>query len=137
MGLVVAVTTVWARERQAGQRLPASRERAARPEPGLCARLAEVIEALRVRDRDIPAANALRDLAEAAESAPRAFKTPCAATLLTHWIRLDLDPRPPALAWSWTTPWPSPPSSRNSGGSYPSASSSSGAAFSTSCSSAS
>lgn len=57
------------------------------------ARLAEVIDALRVKDHR-RAANAARDLAEAADSAPRAFRTTFAATMLTHWLRLDLNPEP-------------------------------------------
>lgn len=56
------------------------------------AHLASVIDALGVKDPR-RAANALRDLAEAAARAPRAFRATFAATMLTHWIRLDLDPR--------------------------------------------
>jgi hypothetical protein len=55
--------------------------------------LAEVVEALRVKDQG-RAATAIRDLAEAADSAPPAFRATFAATVLTHWIRRDLDPRP-------------------------------------------
>jgi hypothetical protein len=61
------------------------------------ARLTEVIDALRVKDHR-RAATALRDVAEAAESAPRAFRATFAATILTHWLRLDLDPRPAMAA---------------------------------------
>jgi hypothetical protein len=57
------------------------------------ARLGEVVDALGVKDHR-RAANAVRDLAEAADSAPRAFRATFAATLLTHWLRLDLNPDP-------------------------------------------
>lgn len=60
-------------------------------------RLTEVIDALRAKDHR-RAATALRDVAEAAESAPRAFRATFAATILTHWLRLDLDPRPAMAA---------------------------------------
>jgi len=61
------------------------------------ARLTEVIDALRAKDHR-RAATALRDVAEAAESAPRAFRATFAATILTHWLRLDLDSRPAMAA---------------------------------------
>ncbi len=57
------------------------------------AQLVAVVAALRVKDHR-RAADALRDLAAAAEGAPRAFRTTFAATILTHWIRLGLDSRP-------------------------------------------
>ena len=57
------------------------------------ARLIDVIDALRVKDHR-RAANAALDLTEAADSAPRAFKTTFVATMLTHWLRLDLNPTP-------------------------------------------
>ena len=57
------------------------------------ARLAEVTDALREKDHR-RAANTVRDLTEAADSAPRAFRTTFVATMLTHWLRLDLNPTP-------------------------------------------
>jgi len=60
-------------------------------------RLTEVVDALSVKDHR-RAATALRDVAEAAESAPRGFRATFAATILTHWLRLDLDPRPAMAA---------------------------------------
>ncbi len=57
------------------------------------AQLAEVIDALRTKDQR-RAASALCDLAQAAASAPRTFRTSFAATMVTHWLRLGLDPQP-------------------------------------------
>jgi hypothetical protein len=57
------------------------------------ASLAELSAALGVKDPR-RAATAARDLAEAAMSAPPAFRATVAATLLTRWLRLGLNPQP-------------------------------------------
>lgn len=56
------------------------------------AQLAELIAALRVKDQR-RAANAVRELAEAAGSAPKTFRSTFTATMLTYWMRLDYPPR--------------------------------------------
>lgn len=55
--------------------------------------LAEIIDALRAKDQR-RAVSAIRELAETVDRAPRSFRATFAATMLTHWMRLELDPRP-------------------------------------------
>lgn len=55
--------------------------------------LAELVDALGVKDQR-RAVNVLREVAEVVENAPRTFRATFAATVLTQWMRLDLDPRP-------------------------------------------
>jgi hypothetical protein len=56
-------------------------------------RLADLARALGDNDQR-QATEVVRDLAEAASGAPPAFRATFIATILTHWIRLDLDPDP-------------------------------------------
>lgn len=55
--------------------------------------LVELVAALGAKDQR-RAVSVLREVAEVVENAPRTFRATFAATVLTQWMRLDLDPRP-------------------------------------------